>query len=72
MSYIFLDESGDLGFDFDKKGTSKYFLITCLFTAKKRMIEKVVSKTHSDLKKKYKRRGGILHCYNEKPVIRQR
>lgn len=28
--YIFLDESGDLGFDFTKKGTPRYFIITLL------------------------------------------
>ena len=28
--YIFLDESGDLGFDFSKPGTSRYFVITLL------------------------------------------
>ena len=28
--HIFLDESGDLGFDFLKGGTSRYFVITIL------------------------------------------
>lgn len=28
--FVFLDESGDLGFDFTKKGTSRYFVITIL------------------------------------------
>ena len=32
MTYIFLDESGDLGFNFRKKKTSKYFIVTFLFT----------------------------------------
>ena len=40
MAYIFLDESGDLGFDFSKKRTSRYFIITCLFVSHKRPIEK--------------------------------
>ncbi len=31
MPYIFMDESGDLGFDFDKSGTTNYFVITLLF-----------------------------------------
>jgi len=45
MSYIFVDESGDLGFDFKKKGTPKYFLISFLFvpSLKKRRISKIVS-----------------------------
>jgi len=72
MAYIFLDESGDLGFNFKKKKTSKFFVITCLFTNNRRSIEKIVKKTHSELKKKYKRKFGILHCVKEKPITRQR
>ena len=72
MAYIFLDESGDLGFNFQKKKTSKIFVVTCLFTENKRPIEKVVKKTHSELKKKYKRRFGVLHAVKEKPLTRQR
>lgn len=72
MAYIFLDESGDLGFNFNKKKTSKFFVITCLFTENKRPIEKIVKKTHSELKKKYKRKFGILHAVKEKPITRQR
>lgn len=72
MAYIFLDESGDLGFNFKKKKTSKNFVITCLFTSKKRPIEKVVKKTHSELKKKYKRKFGVLHAVKESPITRQR
>jgi len=29
--YVYMDESGDLGFDFTKRKTSKYFTITFLF-----------------------------------------
>lgn len=72
MAYIFLDESGDLGFDFKKKKTSKYFIVTCLFTESKAPIEKIVKKTHSELKLKHKRRFGVLHAVKEKPITRQR
>jgi hypothetical protein len=72
MAYIFLDESGDLGFDFDKKKTSRFFIVTCLFADNKRPIEKIVRKIHSELKKKYKKRFGILHAVKEKPITRQR
>ena len=72
MAYLFLDESGDLGFDFRKKKTSKIFVITCLLTENKKQIEKIVKKTHSELRKKHKRRFGVLHCVKEKPVTRQR
>lgn len=73
MAYIFLDESGDLGFDYSKKRTSKFFVITCLFIpGKKGVIEKLVKKTHAELANKLKRRVGELHSVNEKPVTRQR
>jgi hypothetical protein len=73
MAYIFLDESGDLGFNFKKKGTSKFFIVTFLFIEEsKNPIEKIVKKTHSELKKSIKRRVGILHSVNEKPITRQR
>jgi len=72
MSYIFLDESGDLGFDFTKKGTTNYFLITFLFCENKRPIEKCVKNAYATLRKKHKKRGKILHAYTENPVTRQR
>ncbi|MBU1164697.1 DUF3800 domain-containing protein [Patescibacteria group bacterium] len=72
MAYIFLDESGDLGFNFTKRKTSKFFIITCVFTNNKRAYEKTVKKTHAELKKKYKRKFGVLHCVKEKPITRQR
>lgn len=48
MFYLFLDESGDLGFDFNKSGTTKYFVETVLLlpdTAAKRAMEKAVART---------------------------
>jgi len=72
MAYIFLDESGDLGFDFTKKNTSKFFVITILFAPDKKQIEKIVKKTHATLKKKHKQRGGVLHAYRESPITRKR
>ncbi|MFA5829505.1 MAG: DUF3800 domain-containing protein [Candidatus Gracilibacteria bacterium] len=69
MAYIFLDESGDLGFG---KKSSKFFVITFLFVENKRVIEKVVSKTHAELKKIHRTKSGILHCFHEKPITRQR
>lgn len=71
MAYIFLDESGDLGFNFKKKRTSKVFVITCLFTKNKRSIEKCVKNVHRGLRKKYKKIG-ILHAYVEEPVTKRR
>jgi hypothetical protein len=48
MFYLFLDESGDLGFDFDKPGTTKYFVVTVLLlpsATAKRAMEKAVART---------------------------
>ncbi|NQU82381.1 MAG: DUF3800 domain-containing protein [Parcubacteria group bacterium] len=72
MAYIFLDESGDLGFNFKKRKTSNFFVVTCLFVSNKRVVEKIIKITHSELKKKYKRRFGVLHCFKERPAIRRR
>ena len=71
MYYIFMDESGNLGFNFDKRGTTSYFLITFLFTRSKRPIEKCVKKVHLGLRKKYKKIG-VLHAYIEEPVTKRR
>ena len=68
MAYIFLDESGDLGFDFGKQRTSKYFLVTVLFTDQKRPIEKLIRKIHSGLRKKFKMRTSTLHAAKEEPA----
>ncbi len=72
MAYIFLDESGDLGFDFTKKGTTQYFVITLLFADHKRPIEKCVRTVHAHLRKRFRRIGGVLHACKEEDVTRQR
>jgi hypothetical protein len=67
MAYIFLDESGDLGFDSQKK-SSKYFVVTFLFVENKGPIEKVMKKAARNLsKKELKRYIGVLHACKEKP-----
>lgn len=46
--YIYLDESGDLGFDFSKSGTSRKFIITLLVCddiSTQRSIKKAVKRT---------------------------
>ena len=67
-----MDESGCLGFDFNKKKTSKYFVVSCLFTSSKRPLEKIVKKVRSGLRKKLHKHSGVLHCNKEKPATRQR
>jgi len=69
---IFLDESGDLGFN-PKKRSSKYFIVTVLSVKDKKPIEKIIKRVHANLRKKNKKlSGGILHAYKEKSVTRKR
>jgi hypothetical protein len=71
MAYIFMDESGDLGFDPAKK-SSKYFMVTFLAVSQKRPLEKTIRKIYQGLKRKYRMRGGILHAFKEEPITRMR
>ena len=69
----FLDESGDLGFNFKKKNTSKYFVISLLFVKDKSSADKIVKKIFQGFtKKEVKSHGGILHCYKEKTSTRKK
>ncbi|GAB6271000.1 MAG TPA: hypothetical protein DHO02_04665 [Syntrophaceae bacterium] len=70
--YLFMDESGCLGFEFHKKKTSKYFVVTCLFAPSKRPLEKIVKKVHGGLRQQLHKHSGVLHCNKEKPATRQR
>ena len=72
MLYLYLDESGDLGFNFSKKRTSQYFIITCLYLENKRSFEKIIKKAHAGISKNIRRKVGVLHCTKEKPVTRRR
>ena len=67
MAFIFVDESGDLGFDFSKTKTSRYFIVTFLFVSEKRPLEKIVRKIFSGFtKKQIRAHGAVLHCYKER------
>lgn len=73
MAYIFLDESGDLGFNFKKKKTSKHFIIAFLFVKDKKPIEKIIKKTFANFSKlEVKNHGGVIHAFKEKPSTRQK
>lgn len=50
--YIFLDESGDLGFDFDNKGTPRYFVITLLVCHTKNTVDQLKRAVTRTLKNK--------------------
>lgn len=68
MAYIFLDESGDLGF---KKSSSKWFLFTIAIVSMPRSLERVVKRIWRPLKKKHKKLGE-LHASHEKDITRKR
>lgn len=69
MAYIFLDESGDLGFS--KKKSSKFFIVTFLFVKNKGPVEKIVKKIARNMSRKdLKKYVGVLHCCKEKPETR--
>ncbi len=73
MSYIFLDESGCLGFNFKKKKTSKYFVISflCMVNSQKKPLEKIVKKIYQGFsKKELQSHAGSLHCFKETPKTR--
>ncbi len=67
MAYIFLDESGDLGF---KERSSKWFLFTIVLINDHKRIEKVIKNIRKGLKKKYKIRE--LHAYHADKITRIR
>lgn len=68
MAHIFMDESGDLGFDFGKKRTSKFFIVTFLFVSNPRSVEKIVKEVHRGLRSRFRMRSGILHASHEEPI----
>jgi hypothetical protein len=71
MKYIYLDESGDVGFDFCKKGTSRYFVISFIITDSKRELMQVVKKIFTGLSKSdIKQNHGVLHASYEKNITR--
>lgn len=68
-----MDESGDLGFNFKKKKTSQYFVITFIFTKDKRPLEKIVKKIFGTFtKNEVKNHTAILHAFKESPKTRQK
>lgn len=70
MAFIFLDESGDLGFN-PKKKSSKYFVVTFMFVENKGPVEKVIKKSARSLSRKdLKKYIGVLHACKEKPKTR--
>lgn len=67
--YIFLDESGDLGFS---TRSSKWFLFTLVVVDDPRKLERIIKKVRLTLKKKYKHKMSELHAYNADSITRNR
>ena len=68
-----MDESGDLGFNFKKKKTSKFFVITFILTKDKSDLDKIVKKIFRGFSKiEVKNHAGTLHAYKENPKTRQK
>ncbi len=69
MAYIFLDESGDLGFG---KKSSKWFLFTLVVVDNPRKLERLIKKVRKTIRKKYKHVLSELHAYHADDVTRIR
>ena len=67
--YIFLDESGDLGFS---KRSSKWFLFTMVVIDDPKKLERVIKKVRKTLNKKHKRKHSELHSYHADEITRIR
>jgi hypothetical protein len=67
-AYIFMDESGDLGFG---KRSSKWFIFTIAIVKDKRSLERVVRKIWKPLKKSHQQLGE-LHAYHATAVTKTR
>ena len=73
MITVYLDESGDLGFDFDKPGTSRFFVVTALICDNTRPVANAVRKIFKGFSKaQIRRHGGVLHATSESPETRRR
>jgi tetrahydromethanopterin S-methyltransferase subunit G len=73
MAYIFLDESGDLGFNFKKKKTSRYFVVTLLYTERKEPLEKIVKKIFRGFRQTGKSHAtNVIHAYKESRITNER
>ena len=73
MAYIFMDESGCLGFNLDKKGTSRNFMITFLCVKNKRPLEKIVKSLFRKMTAKERARHcGTLHATRGRAQVKHK
>jgi hypothetical protein len=70
---VYLDESGDLGFDFAKAQTSRYFVVAALVCDNPQPVAKAVKKVFAGFSKtQVKRSHGVLHAYKEDEATRRK
>jgi hypothetical protein len=63
---VYLDESGDLGFDLSKTRTSRFFVVAALFCPDPKPVDKAVRKIFAGFTKtQVKARHGVLHAFKE-------
>ena len=73
MTIVFLDESGDLGFDFTKTATSRFFVVAALVCQDSKPIDRVVKKIFTGFTKtQVKSRHGMLHAFKEDKKTNER
>lgn len=76
MAFIFMDESGDLGFDFSKQKTSRFFVVTFLFVpsaGEVKKVRKIIKRIFAGFTKQEARHhSGVMHAFREKPATRRR
>jgi len=73
VTTVYLDESGDLGFDLDKPGTSRSFLVTIIVCEDPDRMDKLVTKVFRGFSKtQVKHHHGVLHAYTEDPPTRRK
>jgi Protein of unknown function (DUF3800) len=72
MTHIYLDESGDLSFDFTKKGTSKFFIITVLISENKVALDRLIKKINLEVVRMSKGKSipNMLHASKQSDKIR--
>jgi hypothetical protein len=70
---VYLDESGDLGFDFSKAQTSRFFVVAALVCDDPKPVAKTVKKVFAGFTKtQVKRSHGVLHAYKEDEATRRK
>jgi len=73
MITLYVDESGDLGPDCERQGTSRHFVLTGLVCRDPRAVAKAVRAVYSTLSSTDKQHHhGVLHAYALRPATRRR